>query len=278
MTTPETEAPPPQPQPAAHVGEALRLARENKGMTLAEMADATRIPRRSIEAIEAGDYAALPAGPYGVGFGRAIARVVGMNEAQVAEGMRQQLALVRAPEIYTPAEFEPADANRLPPRLLVWTAVGIALALLAGYGLWIQQTRTAPERAAPAADVAAADGAPATAAASPAAPAALPADAPVLVRASGDVWFGLNDANGRLVFERTLRAGEEYALTPEQRALTLRTGRAQNLRLVVGGRELPALGAPDVLVKDIGLDAASLTQRLSAPAAATNAVTPATTP
>jgi cytoskeleton protein RodZ len=97
-----------------------------------------------------------------------------------------------------------------------------------------------------------------------------------VIRATGDVWFGLNDpATGRLAFERTLRAGETYAVPEEQRGLLLRTGRAQNLRLVIGTRELPQLGNPDVLVRDIGLTSAALATRAAgaAPGATTGAAT-----
>ncbi len=55
------------------VGERLRAAREEKGLSLEDIAAQTRIPRRHLESIEAGDWDRLPAPTYTIGFARSYA-------------------------------------------------------------------------------------------------------------------------------------------------------------------------------------------------------------
>lgn len=271
---------PAAPAAPAHVGERLRQAREAAGKTLADIASQTKVPARLLAAIEAGTIEDLPSGPYAIGFARSFARAVGISESETADAVRllQQQRSPGAGQAFD--HYEPADVNRVPPRTLAWTTAAIAVALIAGYAIWrttTMQPDAAPSPTAPAAQTSAP-------AAGPAAPrtAAAPIDenAAVVLRATGQVWFGLNDASGRLAFERTLNAGESYVVTPEQRGYTLRTGRAQVLALSVGGQPLPPLGPPDALVKDVALDTASLTRRLEAGAqpAASPTVQPAPVP
>jgi cytoskeleton protein RodZ len=268
----EDNAGPFQPELPISIGDRLRQAREQAGLSTQEVADQTRIPRRHVEAIEGNRLTALPSGPYAIGFARAIARIVGYPEEDAAQAMRAEMVrsdyLSQSPSA---DHFEPVDSARIPPSRLAWTAAIIGLLLVGGYTVWRTMGDAVPgdESAASAGE---------TQGATPATPAggvatAAPASGPLVVRATGDVWFGLNDpATGRLAFERTLRAGESYAVPEEQRGLLLRTGRAQNLRLVVGERELPQLGDPDVLVRDVALTAAALSQR------AQGTVAPAATP
>lgn len=60
-------------------GSELRTAREASGRSIDEIAKQTRIHRRYIEAIEAGDDSALPPGPYVPAFLREFARAVGLK-------------------------------------------------------------------------------------------------------------------------------------------------------------------------------------------------------
>lgn len=62
-----------------HFGAELRQAREASGRSVDEIAKQTRIHRRYIEAIEAGDANALPPGPYVPAFLREFARAVGLK-------------------------------------------------------------------------------------------------------------------------------------------------------------------------------------------------------
>jgi cytoskeletal protein RodZ len=66
---------------------ALRL---RNGLTLEEIASATRISLRFLEAIEAEDFAKLPGGVYAMSYLRQYCRAVGYDEAAVLARYRAQ--------------------------------------------------------------------------------------------------------------------------------------------------------------------------------------------
>jgi cytoskeleton protein RodZ len=79
---------------AATIGEQLRIAREQSGISLREISDQTRISVRYLELIETNDFKRLPGGIFNRSFVRAYARSVGFDEKAAVEGyssyMREQ--------------------------------------------------------------------------------------------------------------------------------------------------------------------------------------------
>ncbi|MEP9361291.1 helix-turn-helix domain-containing protein [Sphingomonas sp. KR3-1] len=73
--------PPPRAAQDSAIGKRLRLRREALGLDLAAVSVATRLPRRRVEAIEAGEFAAFRAHVYAAGALRSYARLLGLNEA-----------------------------------------------------------------------------------------------------------------------------------------------------------------------------------------------------
>lgn len=73
------------------LGEELRRVREEKGMNLREVSDATHIGSRFLQAIESDNYSILPGGIFNRGFVRSYARYVGMDEEQAMLLYNQQL-------------------------------------------------------------------------------------------------------------------------------------------------------------------------------------------
>lgn len=71
------------PESLAGVGARVRRAREERGMTVAELARLTRIRPGTLEGIEAGRPADLPGEVYVRGFLRVIAREVGLDPAEI---------------------------------------------------------------------------------------------------------------------------------------------------------------------------------------------------
>ncbi len=69
-------------------GELLRRAREARGLALDAVADATRIARRHLEALERSDLDALPAGPFGKGYVRSYAKLLGIDPEPILEDYR----------------------------------------------------------------------------------------------------------------------------------------------------------------------------------------------
>lgn len=246
------------------VGETLRAAREAMGKSLADIAEQTRVPERMLGALERDAVSELPVGPYAIGFARNFAKAVGLNEDSVADEVRAMVQPIGTPSTAAYHQFEPVATNRVPSRALAWTAAAIALVMVIAYLVWksILMNPTVEGETNQAEPVVAAT-APAT---TPAAPAITVAnDAPVRIAASERVWFSLEDAQGRSQFDLTLDSGEFYTVKPGQRGLTLRTGRPQLLRILIGDARVPQLGADDAVVSGIALDTTSLTQRLNAP-------------
>jgi cytoskeleton protein RodZ len=125
---------------SASLGDWLRRARENRGLTLDRIADETRIPRRYLEALEHDNLTATPGRFYQRAEIRAYARAVGLD---------QNLALARL-------EFalKPDNAGDEPPqvpksqtstnaRAYVLTAVGIAIVTAVWFGSTIPDDTTA---------------------------------------------------------------------------------------------------------------------------------------
>lgn len=66
------------------LGQRLRLAREEKGLDLRTIADRTRIPLRTLEALENDDFKEIPSGGYGRGVVRYYAKEVGLDGIEIA--------------------------------------------------------------------------------------------------------------------------------------------------------------------------------------------------
>jgi cytoskeletal protein RodZ len=67
------------------LGEELRQKREQRGVTLAEISEATRIGTRFLKAIETDSFSILPGGIFTRSFIRAYAKYVGMNEDEAID-------------------------------------------------------------------------------------------------------------------------------------------------------------------------------------------------
>lgn len=76
----------------ASLGQQLKQAREERGITIHQIADATRLGSRFLQAIENDDYKILPGGVFNRAFVRKFARHVGMDEEQAVRLYDQQLA------------------------------------------------------------------------------------------------------------------------------------------------------------------------------------------
>src|SRR5205085_11698172 len=117
------------------IGERLKRAREARAMTLDDVASQTRIPMRHLQHIELGEWDALPAPTYAIGFTRNYASAVGLDGPAIANELRDEIG---GPRRRTQAAeyYEPADPARVPPKSLV-IGVIVAIVLLVGaYVLW----------------------------------------------------------------------------------------------------------------------------------------------
>jgi hypothetical protein len=108
-----------------HFGTSLRRARESRALSLGDIAVSTKVPRSSLERIEAGDLAGLPADVFVRGFIRSYAKAVGVSDvpplAQFDRALRIRSDAARAESSLPVVDptiagiaTEKADAQPLP--------------------------------------------------------------------------------------------------------------------------------------------------------------------
>jgi cytoskeletal protein RodZ len=239
-------------------GAKLRAAREAQGLSMQDVATRTRIAQRQLEAIERDDYSALPGIPYAVGFARAYARAVDLDEVAIAADVRHAVHNSDLGANRYEA-FEPADPARVPTRLLAWTAAAIVIILAAAFAIWRSQLLTPPTGE----EIAAQEEKPVAVAQKPAAgqaPAA-PVVQAVVFTANDDVWLRIYDETGERLKDGLMKKGESFTLPGNARNPMILTGRPQALTVTVGGKPVPPLGAPDRTISDVPVSAAALLAR-----------------
>ena len=255
------------PGPGAATGAALRQAREAAGLSLADVAQRTRVPLRQLESIERGSYEALPSPTYAVGFARAYARAVGADEVAAAAGVRAELSRAGPrPRAYEP--YEIADPARVPSRGLAIAAAGAALAVLVLAALWF------------ATDLFRGGGGGVSVAVPAASPGATPVAAPTPVATTGqvrlaatgdDVWLRVYDADNKTLFLGILKPGEHFDVPADARDPMINVGRPDKLAVTLNGAAVAPLGDGDHAIKDVKVSAAALAGRMAGAAPAADA-------
>src|ERR1044071_10338707 len=100
------------------LGEELKQRREQRGITLAEIAETTRIGTRFLKAIETDNFSILPGGIFTRSFIRAYAKHVGMNEEEAIGLYIKQVAGPGEepnPEQPAPTHVAPIESKKKPP-------------------------------------------------------------------------------------------------------------------------------------------------------------------
>ncbi len=266
-------------QAGAHtetVGVVLTRAREAAGLSRADIATQTKIAERHLAAIEEDRLGDLAARTYAVGFSRAYARTLGLDEKEIAEIVRRQLEAEGGREPVVVHDFQPGDPARVPSAKLAWIAGGGALVVIAllvvFWGSYLSPEGKLPDLLTP-------KPAPAPTRMAVPVPAATPTQAPangpvVLTATEEGVWVRVTDGANRLV-ETTLKKGESWTVPQNAQAPQLRTGRPDALTLTVGGRAIPALADKPTVVSGVSLVPADLAARANPQAAATPGAVPA---
>jgi cytoskeletal protein RodZ len=134
------------------VGSALAGARRRLGLEVEDIASATRVRSGYIRAIEAFDFAALPARPFTIGYVRAYATALGLDAGAVVRRFRQEAPPVED-DLKAPVTVE--RPRSVGPRLIGGTAVMVVTAVVA-WNVWrhaearpLPTAPPAPEAVAP---------------------------------------------------------------------------------------------------------------------------------
>ena len=255
--------------PVQGVGAALRAAREEKGLSLAEVSATTRIQPHHLEMIEAGDFSALPSRTYALGFTRTYARLVGLDEQATLQRVRDQLSEGDPRGAGQADRFEPGDPARVPGRGLAWFAVLAAALLLGGIYAFYTSYFAPGVGPAPLATPEEQQAAQPPVPAETAAPATLPTGGPVVFTSELDgTWVKFYDANGTRLYEAQMNAGDSYTVPEDAEGPQLWTGRPYALAITIGGRSVPKISEEDRTVRDVPVTAEALLAREPAPAPA----------
>jgi len=236
------------------VGDRLKAAREAKKLSLEDIADQTRIPLRHLQNLEAGDWSALPAPTYTIGFAKSYASAVGLDRTEIGEDLRSEMGRQRF-DTSNPEVFEPADPARTMPKWLVLSAIG-AIVLLVLVMTWLNNRSLSPdEPTAPAQQEAPAT--PSQPSSTPATPAApqqpqQAASGPVVLTAIEPAWIRVTD-QGKTLFEGVLAAGKTYNVPQTATAPLLRAGAPEALRINVGSAVAPPVGPAGKVASNVSL-------------------------
>jgi hypothetical protein len=252
----------------ASFGEELRREREIRGISLKEIADATKISKRSLEALERNDHRVLPAPAFTRGFVREYARYVGLNSEEMVN--RYNYAVANDDRIEKPPQIEkypqtpirdispkPAAKRGIPPAYarIDRNVVFMVLIMLAlgGVAYWAVQYRGRSE-AEPVdpATIPVATKAIVPPAPPKPAPAAAPTDDTRLrlaVEVLQNSWVVL-EADGKTVVNAEMLQGERRTFEAADTFRFRTIGNAAGLRLTLNGATVPALGEDGEVVKN----------------------------
>ena len=247
-------------RPSGDLGRKLREARERRGMTLRQVAEATRISVRALESLERNDISRLPGGIFSRAFVRAYAVEVGLApEETVQEFIAQfpdESVTAGHPTAKAHEDFEAVESNRRAATTflrLIALSIPIAAVLLyfATAGRRTAQphpvtdTPPAAEPSASPTPVPEPASSPAQEAAGAAVTAAVTSANPslrlaVTLSVSRACWISAS-ADGVKVIQRTLQAGEHQTIDVSKE-LVLTAGDAAAVTLTLNGAEAKPLG------------------------------------
>ncbi|MGD1933506.1 MAG: helix-turn-helix domain-containing protein, partial [Candidatus Phaeomarinobacter sp.] len=133
------------PEPRGTTGAQMHAARLSLGEDISDVAGQLRIRRDQIEAIEGGDFDALPGRAYSIGFVRSYAEYLGLDQVEMVAAFKSEFDAAKSagPELVFP---DAEEESRMPRGAFV--VVGI-LAIAALYGIWsltVSADRTVEQR------------------------------------------------------------------------------------------------------------------------------------
>jgi cytoskeleton protein RodZ len=260
------------------VGERLRAAREEKGVSLDDVAAQTRIPLRHLASIETADWDSLPAPTYTVGFAKSYASAVGLDRAEIGDQLREEMGGQRFTS--TSADvFEPADPRRTMPKSVVFGAIAAVVVLIVLFS-WLNKRSLEPSSDTNATTATSVAASPSTPPPSPS-PSPSPAPAavqPVVLTATAAVWLQVSEKGGATLFSGMLQPGQTYSVPAAAVAPVLKTGKPEALKITVGSAVASPVGPPATTVSNVSLLGSDLLKASATPAAPAHSRLPPAAP
>lgn len=239
------------------LGQKLRQAREERGISISEVAEQTRISPHYLESIENDDYKTLPGGIFNKGFLKSFAKYVGLDENEVLQDYASMTMTTEGQDSDDPKTYRPevlTDDHAHNTSLTTVIFGGIILALIVG-GAWLlvkysQGDDDSALQANAASPTPAANSVPA-------------ADQPTPAPATDRINVELTAVNEPVWIEytvdgssknQTLTAGEKLAVDARDAfRVSYAKAKANNLQITLNGRQItpPDANAKGRIVVDI---------------------------
>lgn len=148
--------------PSTPFGEHLKRERELRGVTLEEVAAATRISPRFLEALENEQWDRLPGGAFNRGFIRSVARYLGLDEENMVAEYALETKGLNESSASSDLQGMPRDWRPVITGAIVLLVVMIVLAVGLHYYHARERARSAAPPAAPSTPVSPPTGQPTT--------------------------------------------------------------------------------------------------------------------
>lgn len=135
----------------SELGQQLKEARLQKGLSLDDVQEMTKIRKRYLEAIETGDYKVLPGSFYVKAFIKTYAETVGLNPDEILEGHQSNEPEPEPEAIMEPVtqkrSSRPATIGNLKwlPTALMWLFLVLIVGVI--YAYWVSNNHSAPKTA-----------------------------------------------------------------------------------------------------------------------------------
>jgi len=266
----------------ASFGEELRREREIRGISLKEIADATKISKRFLEAIERNDHRTLPAPVFTRGFVREYTRYLGLNADDMVT--RYNVAAAGDDRIEKSAHLErliqpPVIEGERPRRSgaqastarksINFLVLVVLVAALVFVSWWAIQHKRAyfdltRSESTPPPSATAPPHLPKTASQTAPAPPPAPEPLKLTIELTDDSWIDLQ-VDGKTVMKDDYRAGTRDAFEAKDSFLFKRIGNAAGVTLMLDGKMIPPLGRDGQVIKNRVLDRAFLEKLNSMP-------------
>lgn len=238
------------------LGEDLKKAREERGVTLRHISEATHIGMRFLQAIENDTYDELPGGIFNRSFVRKYAKHVGLDEEQVVARYDQQLSEKGGEPQKSSVSYLDGFEDR-PSSGRFWLPALIFMILCAGaYAAYQYSVTSREDVAAQATPPPVAPSPVATQAAAATDPSPTPTATPELgelrlriAATNGNCWTRVK-VDDQSPLEKTLRSGEsaDYVATEK---LTIDLGNVVAVSAEINGRLLKLEPTRGVQVKNV---------------------------
>ncbi|EHQ90316.1 helix-turn-helix domain-containing protein [Desulfosporosinus youngiae] len=243
-------------------GQMLRTAREEKGWSLLETEEITKIRVRYIQALEEEEYGIIPGATYVKGYLRTYSKQLGINPDEIIELYSSSIKPEPAPVIEIPDRMVKSHSLRVRPVIIGSMALA-AIALAIGIKIWYQPEGSVPDPGYTSPPMISSPNTETTPppATSPETPGK--SSPPDVVASPQDgltaqlvftqaCWIEIK-IDGQAPFQGTFAAGTSKEVKGIDKIELVSIGNAGGLTVTLNGKAMPSLGKPGEVLRNVVL-------------------------